>query len=348
MNTRIYSVGYAVQKESAKTAAYRVIGVLLGLCILLAAVLLHVRDVSADEKASDCSVSIEFEGIGAEFELYRAADFTLASNGEISFALTGDFAGSKVALDDLSDEQWQTAAETLDAYAVSQKLQPMKTAIVGENGKAEFKDLPEGLYLVRSASMQDGKYTYSATRTLLTLPTTSEKPATNQSSWTRSVTIVPKVTKTEKPPVIKNYKIIKQWSGDKKDNRPKAIKVTITCVTGGDSEEKTTTQETVELNAENDWTYSWTTEDIDAEYSVDETPVPDGYTRAVKKTVDEKKNLVIFTLTNTADVPPTPTPPTTTKHVKTGDNSRLGTMLLLFIGAGCILVMLLRRSGNRE
>lgn len=80
---------------------------------------------------------------GGSLTLYRVGAVQ-EGDGNYSFGLTGDFAGSGVSLADLSSD---TLAKKLAQYAENQKLSG-RTETISTDGTVSFGDLELGLYLV--------------------------------------------------------------------------------------------------------------------------------------------------------------------------------------------------------
>ena len=82
--------------------------------------------------------------------------------------------------------------------------------------------------------------------------------------------------------------VVKKWAGDSGSlsNRPKSVKMALY---NGE-----TVVETVVLNKDNNWTYTWTNLDTEGKWDVKESVIPEGY----KATYKTKSNVI--TVTNTA------------------------------------------------
>ena len=83
---------------------------------------------------------------GGSLELYKVGD---VAENQKTFTLNNDFSGmGKVSLGDFATEQSARLAQNLANYANRMQLEPLKIAVIDENGYAEFNDLAFGLYLV--------------------------------------------------------------------------------------------------------------------------------------------------------------------------------------------------------
>ena len=120
---------------------------------------------------------------GGELTLYQVAAVK-RTNGDLSYAYTGDFTGCGVPLGDLSDS---TLADQLAKYL------PVAPAVaaqqnVTEEGYADFTKLPQGLYLVVQTQASHG---YEAIKPFLV-----SIPLPDGDSWIYDVDATPKVGAT--------------------------------------------------------------------------------------------------------------------------------------------------------
>jgi hypothetical protein len=117
-------------------------------------------------------------------------------------------------------------------------------------------------------------------------------------------------------------KVLKLWRGDTdQTDRPHSVEVEIFC--DGNSYKK------VILSEENHWTYTWSVQDDNANWTVVERNIPQGYTATVEKRQST------FVLTNTwknAD-DPGELPPT-------GDTTNIMLHILLMLGSGSMLIVM--------
>ena len=133
-------------------------------------------------------------------------------------------------------------------------------------------------------------------------------------------------------PVDKEIKVIKVWKDDGREaDRPGMIEVQLL----GDGE----VHETVRLDADNSWRYTWTGLDGTKEWLVVEKKAPEGYTVSVKR-----EGTTVF-ITNTKESPEEP--PETLPQT-----GQLWWPVFLLGGAGLVLLLtgfvgtLRRRKGN--
>lgn len=249
---------------------------------------------------------------GAPFKLYRVADVSDAAE----FKLTSEFSGASVSLENIeSTSKWSELALTLSAYAGANNISPVKTGTTGSNGSVTFSGLPVGLYLLVGDSVVVGDYSYTPTASMILLPTLQANDTWN---YTPSVDV--KYTKTFVAET-QDVTVKKVWNDGNYNKRPDSV--TIQLLRDG------TVQDTVTLNADNSWTYTWkdlagTYEGKDGKkktytYTVNETNVASGYTVAVSQ------KDTTYTVTNTKkDTSTKPTTPTTPTNPSNGTLPKTG------------------------
>ncbi len=128
-------------------------------------------------------------------------------------------------------------------------------------------------------------------------------------------TITNKLIETPAPSPTPNGEITtltvnKSWSGDKESERPSAVTVTLY---NGASE-----YQTIELNAVNNWSYTWKDLESGGNWQILESNIPNGYTPSYSKSGS------VVTITNTRSL------------VQTGQNN-----MPIFIFGGCGIVLVI-------
>ena len=252
--------------------------------VLLLAVALSVTAFAAGETVIDWeaagSVTLTLADsndqtpvAGAEITIYQVAEAG-SRDSQLVFTFTKDFAGCGLSLDDLNDV---TLAEKLAAFAGEKNLAGMKTGKTGKDGTVSFTELPLGFYLLVQTKNAEG---YSAC-----MPFTVSIPTSDSTGWLYDIQAAPKTG------VIKlmDLTVRKVWSGS--GSHPDSV--TVELKKNGES------QQTVKLNAENQWTYTW--KDLAARevWTVEEVEVPAGYT-VTYETLDN-----VVTITNISKLPQT-------------------------------------------
>lgn len=274
------------------------------LLALLFTVLLPVKAqaLGAVDPAKPVTLTIHYScggkaAKGAGFDLYRVAE--ISADGK--FTLSGDFKGYSVSLDNSSAGQWRALAETLAGYVERDGLRPLDSGKTDRDGVLAFptagKTLQSGLYLALGEPYVDGRKTYTAEPFLVSLPGVGETGG----QWQYDVTVVPKYTEKEDDgpddDTIRR-KVIKVWedAGDT-ENRPD--QVTVELLRNG------RVYDTVTLNEENHWRYTWDGLDADDRWTVVEQDVPDGYT----VTVSREGATFVVTNTKPPEIPTGPEGP---------------------------------------
>ncbi len=120
---------------------------------------------------------------GGELTLYQVAAVK-RTNGDLSYAYTGDFTGCGVPLGDFSDG---TLADQLAKYLPAAPAVAAQQNVT-EEGYADFTKLPQGLYLVVQTQASHG---YEAIKPFLV-----SIPLPDGDSWIYDVDATPKVGAT--------------------------------------------------------------------------------------------------------------------------------------------------------
>ena len=229
---------------------------------------------------------------GSEFQIWRVGEPDRFCN----FTKTETFAPYDVAVSDLTAEGWADLAVTLAGYAARDEIAPDATAVVDEDGNAVFSDLPTGLYLVTGDAYRRGRYTYTPSPIMVSLPSRDE-----QEQWHYDVTANAKYTEKHIPgsgSSKTDLKVVKVWEDDGKEFRP--TEAVIQLLKDGK------VYDTVTLNEDNNWRHTWTDMSKSATWQVVEKTVPEGYEVLVSN-----DSLYSFTVTNSTgeEIPPGPPPP---------------------------------------
>lgn len=262
---------------------------------LMIVLLLHSSQTTAlarqaIDPAREASLTICFNsgsgGLGeVEFRLYRVADISEAAH----FTLTGDFAEYPVAVNNLDSSGWRALAQTLNGYVSRDSIEPLQSAVTGNDGKVIFDPLPAGLYLAIGSRCRDGNAVYTPEPFLVSLPNLDEET----DEWIYDAAIVCKYDKDTDDTV--NRKVLKVWNDEgNEDSRPREI--TVQLLKDGE------VYDTVVLNENNNWRYSWSDLDNNYQWLVTEYETPDGYTVSVER----EGTAFVMTNTCTEESPDTP------------------------------------------
>lgn len=260
---------------------------------------------------------------GMEIELFR-----FASVGEdFQYTLAGAFEGYPVEVNGISSqEEWKEVCSTFGAYITADSLKPDVTVLTNEEGKAAFTDLETGLYLIRWTGNPIPGGIYGFEPFILSLPTLNE-----EGEWIYDLESLPKPGGNVDYPSRYPFRVIKQWKDYSDKDRPASVIVEL--YRDGQF------WDTVELKAENNWTYTWSENEVH-EWTLVERSIPKRYTVRIER------DGTTFFVTNTTTESPPPPP-------QTGDTAHPELYLLMMAGAGAILLILgatgrKRRDENDE
>ncbi len=270
-----------------------------------------------------CSLSLiyssegkAFEGL--EIEAFRFAEFT----ENYAFALCGAFADYPVVVNGIkAQSEWNALLSTMCAYITADDIEADYAGISDSEGKVSFTGLIPGIYIIRWTKNETSDNVTGFDPFLITLPGLND-----DGMWKYDMTSLPKPGGIKEP--AKEYRVTKLWKDDGvSDERPHDVEIWI--YKNGEK------SETVTLNALNNWTYCWETNE-DAEWTVIEKGVSEKY----KVTVETKDNT--FIVTNSREGEP-PLPPIT------GESSEIYIYFGIALAAGMILVLtgILRRRSEK-
>lgn len=274
---------------------HRIIYILLSLLLLwtvLPAGVFAREKIDLEQKTS---LTIQYPCAGTLFRIYRVAD--ISEYGE--YALTREFEEYAVDLNQSDQNGWRALASTLVGYVERDGKEAQDTKAADADGKAYFKDLSAGLYLVLGDQAEDDTFKYEAEASLIALPDLDEND-----QWVYDVAASPKYEKNPLKPDedVTQKKVIKIWKDGNSKSRPKDIRVQLL--------KDGKVADTVTLNADNNWKYQWDNLDNSAAWQVVEQTVPSGYTVAVEKEADT------FTIINTKNTGKTGGNTSTTKSTQ--------------------------------
>ncbi len=236
------------------------------------------------------------------FTLFKAADMSVGTNGDVEFVLTDAFAayGDEISVnldpEKMDSSEWAAGAATLAPYVLRDSKNGSKafessSAATDGNGSAVFSGIGQGLYLMTGVYEGSDYSSVTVTPVFLTLPQLSEDGA----SWVYGASAAAKVaaevkTETEKKTSVSVRKV---WSGDDSTtttgSRPESVSVDLLDSTG-------TVVDTQTLSAVNGWAFTWTGLSA-GEWTVTEKDVPSGYSVSQEEKASDDGKTV--TITNT-------------------------------------------------
>lgn len=238
--------------------------------------------IDVNEKAS-LTVDFKPEGISAtdvKFELFK-----IASVDEYSaLTLTDKFKNLSVDLSDPDVTTWESAVTAAESYISTNSVKADYKATTNEDGVAVFSELPVGLYLIRGASFIYNHDVYAPQAYLIMLPDRD-----SSGKWNYDVTTVPKYEKRDE---LMDLTVTKKWKGGKVEYRPEEITVILYC--------SDTDFDTVVLNKENNWKYTWPQLNAKLNWTVSEVSV-EGY----ETTIEPKGYNYVITNTYISQIPQT-------------------------------------------
>lgn len=291
-----------MKKRLAKTS------VLIMCALLLLAAAVPVS-ASADGSAS---LTLKYVLPDIEFRVYLAA--TPSGSG---YTPAAAYAGVSASFAPKTAQDWVTLTDALVA-ATASTAAPAASGKTDASGSLTFNGLAAGMYLVMGDSGSKNNVEYTPTPFVVTL--------------TEGQALVCQVKHTETPVGPGNTTTVtvrKVWSRDKASVRPDAIVVQLL----RDGE----VYDTQVITAATSWRFTWVDLDADSTWTVNEDPVPPGYTVSISQRGR------LFTITNTYKSPSDPP--------RTGDESNLGmwaaVMAASLVCAGAaVLVYKKRHTGN--
>lgn len=248
--------------------------------LLLAILMLPITVYAAGsiDPAQDVKLTLSYQEqntpiTGAEFGIYLVA--TVDETGELT--VTEAFKQFNVDIRGKNDEAWKDLASTLEGYVLRDNITATDSGKTDQNGSLTFptdsRQLTKGLYLVLGQRHEQDGYRYEASPFMVMLPTQD----TEENKWLYEVSVNPKHNASLIPyePSTVTRKVLKVWDDAGSENqRPK--EVIIQLLKNG------TIYDTVTLNQENDWRYTWTGLDESCAWQVTEKEMT-GYSVTIRR-----------------------------------------------------------------
>ena len=215
---------------------------------------------------------VDFEGRGTiELLLKESTDGTMVSGAEISIVkiakaidknnnLTFEYVDEINDCSLLVDEIKDVSSELLECVDKSNLKYDKK--ITDKNGMVKFNNLELGLYLIKQTNKLEGYSSF--------LPFLIMIPEFIDDEWNYDIEATPKTD------IIKVMDIIvrKEWNISSNKMIPEEIEVQL--IRGNQ------VIDTIKLNKDNGWKYTWRELEASDEYRVLEVNVPDGYTASYR------------------------------------------------------------------
>lgn len=192
---------------------------------------------------------------GEEWNIYKVAE--LQDDGTCE--LYGDFTQYPVSFEDVSASALTDAAKTLENYIVLDGVAPYASGVSDDNGDVLFSEIPDGVYLLLGKRIEKDGVIYSSIPFIVTV-------AYEGDGETMELLAYPKyaVMSTSSDG---EYSVVKRFGNKAAEPKDPDAFVTVEIYCDGEL------YDTVILNAENNWTYSWECDDY-YEWRVKEIDVP--------------------------------------------------------------------------
>lgn len=229
-------------------------------CLIFTNILVPIEATSLDNSVELVCQTESVILSEIEWKVYKVGE--LDSNGD--YQLIDDFDSYPIELNNLSTSDMLNTANTLENYAILDKITPMFSSITDEDGKVHFENLENGLYLFSGQSkiIDDTKYIPSAMLIEL-IPENSSLSSVDLITYPKFVLKHISYEDT-------NYTVKKVWQDDEEhlDNRADSITIELY--------EDTILRNIIILNESNDWSYSWISNTA-VEWRVKEVDIPKYY-----------------------------------------------------------------------
>lgn len=250
--------------------------------------------------------------VGMEWRIYRVGKM----QGK-ELVLEGDFAKYSVSLGELTADENMKAAKTLESYAVADNIPILKNGKTDSKGELKFNGLETGVYLAAGTNLISGEVIYVPSTFLINIA---------EENAELSYDAYPKFIMRSTNDFYNKYAVKKVWKGDESAlaDRPVEIDVEIYC--------DGSLYDTIKLNSENNWQYSWLSEKDKKNWSVVERNIPSEYTVAIDH------NETQFIIENTYKKSTTPPVTTTVSKEKIPQTGQLWWPVIPMVGGGVVMI----------
>lgn len=192
---------------------------------------------------------------GAEISIVKIAK-AIDKNNNLAFEYVDEISDCSLLVDEIKD----VSSELLECVDKSNLKYDKK--ITDKNGMVKFNNLELGLYLIKQTNKLEGYSSF--------LPFLIMIPEYVDDEWNYDIEATPKTD------IIKlmDITVRKEWNISSNKMIPEEIEVQL--VRGSQ------VIDTVKLNKDNGWKYTWKELEVSDEYRVLEINVPDGYTASYR------------------------------------------------------------------
>ncbi|MCR5306743.1 MAG: Cna B-type domain-containing protein [Oscillospiraceae bacterium] len=198
-------------------------------------------------------------------------------------------------LGDLSAKTVDTAAKTIESYVTAAGLSALKQGKTDTAGKLTFSGLDNGLYLAAGKTLQIENTVYYPSTLLLEI---------NNADAALDYDAYPKFYYTSLSEQMREFSVRKIWVDDNNAYGKRPVSLTVDLYRDGKL------NQSVSLDAANNWTFSWSAPDDGTEWTAVERDVPESY--SVMIDYNSKEFLIRNTYTETTTVTETETTTVTT------------------------------------
>lgn len=309
-------------KKPFKNLILLVLSALTVLSLILSTGAVNTADaVEKIDTTKQCSLTLTY-GVtekkqvfqGLEIELYCVA----VASEDYEFTASDKFSAYSMKVDKLkSQAEWDALTSTALGYIEADGIEPSYTRVTNENGVVKFSGLKCGTYIVRWSGNKTEDDVSGFPPYMIALPYLDGdgKPVYDIDAFPKPGEAAEKYT---------DYKVVKYWKDENANaSRPEVLI---------DIYKNNQPYSSVRLNAENNWCYTWTSNETDT-WNVVERNVPKGYT----VTAEQKGN--VFTVTNFRD--------SQGKTPQTGVNDS-NIILIAIIAVAGLAVLLIGLIGRRR
>ena len=318
----------------------------LSLCLMPCTVLALSTADAADpiSLTEECTLTAVYSCEGRAFADIQVPLFYVAEiSADLRFSYTDEFAFCGLPLNGIrSDSEWDALRSTLETYIIADAMPPCATGKTNGAGEVVFEGLEAGMYFIPSIAVDDDGVYCAFSCSLVALPGLDPE----DQSWSYHVSVLPKPDMSFIPTYDElSYKVLKLWRDtDNSEARPDGVEIDI--LRNG------VTVETVLLSEENNWTYTWVSENDGSVWTVIERNIPDGYFMTLEK------RSTTFIVTNTIEPDETEEPEETEEpdeteepeetSPQTGDTSSVSLYILLLCLSGVMLIIVGVTGKRRE
>ena len=269
-----------------------------------------------------CSLDLTYpEGFsGQSVSVYRVAE--IDAQGQYKW-LSGyaHYPVNLTYVDSLS--KWSEIAQTLASYVDADGLTADAVNMITDLNTVEFNGLKTGLYLVKGNVSVSQQGIAEVQDFMIALPQVQN----NQAVYDFQIHV-----KSSYHAFYETYQVMKLWDDHNSKNRPDSVSIELY--------KDGQLHSTVLLNHDNNWSYSWKSDDLNASWSVIEKNVNEHYQVSIIK------NQTSFVLTNTLiDPPDEPENPPLTSDTS---SLLMYSLLMCISGAGLMFLGLIGLRGKHH